>query len=90
MSTRVVVPPDHPCEVVLTDKETGTEAHRERTTADVLDGCLTRIRITWNARAVSGGVQWYNPGTGRTYPRGLAVRVETTHPETGEPVEVNP
>jgi hypothetical protein len=87
-ASRVTVPRDHPCEVVLIDKETGTVAHREPTTAEVLDGCLTRIRITWNALAVTGGVRWFNPGTGRTYPRGLSFRIETTHPVTGEPVEI--
>lgn len=82
--------PEHPCTVVLTDKATGQEIDRSETTAELLAGHITVIRITWNALAVSGGVRWWNPRTGQTYPRGITMHVETTHPETGEPVWVDP
>lgn len=90
MSGTVFFPLDHPVRIVLIDKATGDAAHTEDVTAEFLSATLLRLRITWNALGVIGGTRWRNPGTGDLYPAGLTVRVFTTHPETGDVVELDP
>lgn len=87
-STRVVVPPDHPVTFLLTDKATGLVVDVSETTAELIGGHYTTLRIIWNALAVSGGSRWRHPTNGDYYPRGLSVRVEMVNPDTGETVGV--
>lgn len=81
--TNVVVPLDHPVTVVLTAHD-GRVVHREDTTAEQLAGCVTRLRITWNALGVQGGSRWVHPGTGEWFPSGLGYHVEWVDPYSGE------
>lgn len=70
----VTIAPDHPVKLQVIDKETDTVAHEETTPAELLAGAILRIRITWNALAVSGGTRWYRPSDGRTFPGGISLR----------------
>lgn len=86
---KVFFPNDHLFAVKLIDKETGAIAHEEEMRAEFLHGAVLRIRITWNALAVSGGSRWVRPSDGRTFPRGLTWDISTLHPDTGELVSVD-
>jgi hypothetical protein len=81
--------PDHPVTIRLKDKSSGRVVHEETTPAELLGGLLLRVRITWNALAVSGGSRWVHPATHEHFARGLTVDAVTTRPDTGEEVEID-
>lgn len=82
--------PDMPVTFLLRDKATKLEVYREETTADQINAVALRIRLTWNAEALSGGVLWRHPLLGITYPKGLAYVILFTHPLTGKVMEAIP
>lgn len=88
MST-LVVDIDTRVIVTLIDKTNGSPVYTEETSAELLGGCLTRLRITWNALAYSGGSRWVHPTTGHHYQRGLSIRAYITHPENDEQLEID-
>lgn len=93
-SSSINIGPDYPVTIILQERGTHRElARREATAEEVADrwrteqACLV-WRIMYNRASVSGGVDWWDPATGKSI-NGISIRVELKHPDTGEIVQID-